>query len=229
MNKYLVILILGTLSLPASATLISSINALNPGDKYRVIFVTTTLTDAVSTNISTYDAIVQSDAAAGRVTSGLGLTWRALASTAAANVQSTTGIFVGDSEPVSFFNTQGLLLAISGGDLWNGSLFRPVSFDQNARRPEACPFEADGCVWTGTAPSGLTSRPLGSTEVVYGDTGNFDATWVTDSVTLPFNKLGLYGVSSVGVVPAIDTPEPTILPLMSLALAGLGFQRRKAA
>ena len=114
-------------ALPASETLTDSINALSSGDKYRVIFVTTTLTKALSSDIASYNTIVQNDAAGGTVTAVLpGLSWTALASTASVNARANTGISSADVTGVNFFNTNGDLIATSGADLFDGSPLLPA-------------------------------------------------------------------------------------------------------
>jgi hypothetical protein len=111
---------------PASATLIDAIHALNPGDKYRVLFVTSTTTGGQLSDINTYNSFVQNAAAAGSVTSSLGLTWRALASTRSVDAQTNSSVLSTDASTVRFFNTLGQLVAFSGADLWDGSLAAPI-------------------------------------------------------------------------------------------------------
>ena len=73
-----------------NASLITAIDTLNPGDQYRVLFISTTVTDAVSTDISIYNAIANGDGTTGSVTSSLGLEWKALASTSTVSARSNT-------------------------------------------------------------------------------------------------------------------------------------------
>ena len=63
---------------------------LQPGDKYRLVFVTSTTTDGTSSNIGYYNAFV-SDVAAASSLSSLGTTWTAVGSTASVNAEDNTG------------------------------------------------------------------------------------------------------------------------------------------
>src|SRR5476649_1320284 len=55
---------------------------LNPGDQYRIAFLTSDVRDGTSANIADYDLFVTGEAnAAGSVLQPLGTTWQAIAST----------------------------------------------------------------------------------------------------------------------------------------------------
>ena len=57
---------------------------LNPGDQFRIVFVTSEIRDATSSNIADYDAFVQTAANAGGqdTYNGNPVTWRVIGSTA---------------------------------------------------------------------------------------------------------------------------------------------------
>lgn len=76
----------------ASASLQDAIDALQLGDHYRVLFVTTSFFTASNfdpspSDINFYNTLVATDAAVGSITGSLALTWKALASTLAVNAQ----------------------------------------------------------------------------------------------------------------------------------------------
>jgi hypothetical protein len=65
---------------------------LNPGDQYRLVFVTTTSTTAnLPGGIAAYNAIVQAEAASEPSINALGTTWHAVGSTAAVDARTNTG------------------------------------------------------------------------------------------------------------------------------------------
>lgn len=216
----------------AFASLSDAINSLSPGDKYRVLFVTTSLTAATSTSISTYNTFVQTAAAAGSVTSSLGLSWMALASTLTDNAQTNASVLNTDTSPVSFFNTNGDLLAVSGQDLWDGSLLVAVDYTENGSL-------FGFFVWTGTFSDGLSfdQRELGSLvpgadpnfTVAFGGISNaVNSAWMVYSPGLTIELRSIYGLSSVAVVPSA-VPVPAVAWLFATALGGLGFARRRSA
>ncbi|MFT6920305.1 MAG: hypothetical protein ACJA2G_002954 [Cognaticolwellia sp.] len=200
----------------ASATLIESINNLNPGEKYRVLFVTSTVREADSTNIDDYNNFVTNAANAGSITSSLGGTWAALASTESDNAQTNTRIFNNDNADVSFFNTAGTLVARSGSDLWDGGLLAPIGYDE-----EANAVNLFIRAFTGTGFTGETFRgsELGTTGgMITGKAQSKSGRWMGDH-TVNYARLSLYGVSSMRTVAAV--PEPGTVILLLLGLAGL--------
>ncbi len=196
---------------PASATLISAINALNPGDQYRVLFVTSGTTQATSSDIGTYNTFVQAAAAAGSVTSSLGLTWQALASTSAVSAQDNANVFPADSSPVSFFNSDGGLLALSAADLLDDSLLSPPQFTEDG----AALFTS---VWTGSDidASLFAGSELGSAVPVVG-LADASILWLAVSRTPSLDSLPLYGLSSVATVPSA-VPEPATITLTAVGI-----------
>ena len=66
---------------------------LNEGDTYHLAFVSSTVTNATSTDIADYNTHVQSAADAAGIGSGAGVTWKAIASTATVHAK--------DNAPVS--------------------------------------------------------------------------------------------------------------------------------
>jgi hypothetical protein len=233
--RYAMCISFGVLSVSgtASATLIESIAALEEGAMYRVLFVTRDTEYALTSNIEPYNTFVSNAAVSGSVTGGLGLTWKALASTGDMNAQVNTGIFNYDSSVITMFNTAGQIVASSGSDLWSGTLDHPVGYDEHG---EAWNTYA----WTGTNDNGETYDPLGGIEVRAGDTMKSSGWWtrrlrVDAVVKSPIgngdwfydvgDELSLYAVSSVVVMPLTDVPEPGTVILLSLGLAGLSFAR----
>jgi hypothetical protein len=206
---------------PASAALVDSIDALNPGDMYRVIFMTSTVGLGTSTDIGVYNQRVNDAASAGSVTNPLGLSWTALASTTAVNAQTNTGVSNADIAALSFFNTDGDLIATSGADLWSAPLLAAILYDENG---VSTGNENDHYLtWTGTDATGATSDPLGGVNVRSGDAAATDFHWMANAVNPNTFQRSLYGVSAGVTV----VPEPTTLPLVGLAVLGTVFWRRR--
>ena len=211
----------------ASAALVDAIGALNPGDMYRVVFVTSTIRDATSTDIADYNLHVANAADTGLITNPLGLSWSALASTGAVSAQTNTGISNGDNTTVSFFNTNGDLLATSAADLWDGTLDNSVTYDESGDT-----IGLIDVVWTGTNSDGSSSLlPLGNPGLVTqgfanntGDGAGFPdpdpfGSWIEGTTTLSFETNPLYGVSEAVTV----VPIPAALPLFLSAVSVVGF------
>jgi hypothetical protein len=207
---------------PASATLMDSIDALSPGDMYRVVFMTSTTPKAETTDISVYNQVVIDAANAGSVTNPLGLSWSALASTSAVNAQTNTGVSNADNAAVSFFNTDGDLIATSGADLWSPPLLAAILYDENGVGTGNT--LGHFFTWTGTNAAGTTEDPLGADPARAGLADATDNTWASN-VTNPFGfNRSLYGVSAEVTV----IPEPSTALLLGSALGLLGLVRRRA-
>ena len=233
------VLLFAAFSGGAKASLIDAINGLNVGDKYRVLFITTSRTNATSTDIAVYDAIVQSDAASGSLTSGLGLTWKALGSTATVDARDHTAT-TPSTDRVYIFNTNGDILAESYGDLWDGTLAGQYIYDQGGDPHTFCSFgfAKSMCAFTGTASTGIATPGFELGSAANRVTGGIAVpysygTWI-DFVTYqngginPAYALPLYALSAPAEVSAV--PIPSALWLYGSGLLGLvGIARRKKA
>ena len=208
----------------ASASLTDAIGALGPGDMYRVIFMTSTTGKTESSDIGVYNQRVTDAAAAGSITSSLGLSWSALASTGAVNAQDNTGVFSTDNAAVSFFNTNGDLIATSGADLWDGTLLAAVLYDENGLGGGN--VLGNYVTWSGTDELGGTLDPLGGIDVRYGFSDRTNQAWISNTTNPSNFNRSLYGVSEVTVVPI-----PAAAWLLGSGLVALGAiaRRRKMA
>jgi PEP-CTERM motif len=193
----------------ASAGLIVSTPAgLNPGDHFRIMFVTTGTTAATSSNISTYDAFVNSDAN-GATYNGSTISWQAIGSTSTVNAITHIGT-TGDA----VYLADGTKVASSDGlsGLWSGSLLNAPDEYLNGTL-------ANTTTWTGTNTNGSSSSPLGGgTFVEFGSPTSKTGIWVHASVDFNSTPYNLYGISSDLVVPSGSAvPEPS-----TVMLAGVG-------
>lgn len=210
----------------ASATLIDSINSLNPGDKYRVLFVTSTTRDATSADIIDYNTFVQAAAAAGSVTNPLGLNWNVLGSTEAVNAQANTNISNTDNTQVTFFNTLGDIVATSGSDLWDGTLLAPIIGDEYGLANPTTVYT--GTDFLGNADSLAPLGPPSGFSVV-GHSRTTSEIWVEWQTYGNPVVWSFYGASGVSIIPTAH-PQLTSVPepgssLILLGFAGLLFSR----
>ena len=136
-----------------------------PGDTYRLVFMTSTTTTASSADIGTYNAFVQGVAAASTAYTNLGnATWNAVGSTETVNAQVNTGTDGTGTEAV-FLIDGTTVFATSHADIWNGlnsdgaGGYLTVNLDENGET-------SGGDVWTGSNADGTrqTSRYLGNTD-----------------------------------------------------------------
>lgn len=189
---------------------------LNPGDQYRLVFVTAATLGASSTDISTYDAFVTTEADSNAALLALGTTWVAIGSTA------TVSAFdhIGGNFTIPVYNLAGSRVATGASDLWDLSIGAPIEYDENGNLKST---EA----WTGTNPNGTIAAdgPLGSGSPWFGNSSHTDSSWVQGGrigATTPFS---FYGISGTLTVPAA-VPEPGTLGVVGLALATLCRLRR---
>ncbi|MEM8562572.1 MAG: hypothetical protein AAGF57_10080 [Pseudomonadota bacterium] len=220
----------------AQATLMDAIDALNPGDLYRVMFVGTTPTSVFSTDVEDYNAVAQADGANGSVTAPLGLSWKVVGSTETVDARDNTAT-VPSNELVTIFNTIGEIVATSYADLWDGRLNAAVKYT-----PDGDIFAVlDGFIsdaeWTGTQPNGTASTQafgtelvrVGVPEVTNGNWTDISALPPEDTVANLIFRLPIYGISDVATVaapPIGQVPVPTTFYLFALGLALLRLRRR---
>lgn len=215
--------------------ILDSSTGLQPGDQYRLVFVTSTTIAqgaANSTVIGDYDALVQAYADAAGYSS---VSWSVIGSTTAVDAidhTNTNPATDGAGVPIYLFDGT-TLFAANNTDLWNGTalisagVYQGIDIDENGN---TATYDR---VWTGTLGLGGTEvQPGGSNPGALGAT---DGTVATGHVT-PGNNFnwgnifqydpdtfdaGLYGISEVLTV----VPEPSSLAL--LGLGGLLIARRR--
>ena len=92
---------------------------LNPGDKYHVIFTTSTTTLPTSTDIAFYDGFVQSAADAAGIGTTISLNnWRAVGSTSTVNAVDHLSPLFSSTTNVPIYTQLGDLVASSYAALW---------------------------------------------------------------------------------------------------------------
>ncbi len=206
----------------ASAGLIvSTPNGLNPGDHFRIMFVTTGTTTATSTSISTYDSFVNTDAN-GATYNGSTITWQAIGSTSSVNAITHIGT-TGDA----VYLVDGTKVASSDGlsGLWSGGLLNAPDEYLNGT------LASTATTWTGTATNGSSSSPLGGGSLVeFGSPTSKTGIWVHASVDFNSSTYNLYGISNDLVVQsAPSVPEPSTVVLAAVGgLSALAYALARA-
>ena len=164
----LAVVALGVVSSAAPAAPIVVPAGLSPGDQYRLVFVTSTITDATSPDIAYYNSFVTAAANTQTALAALGTTWTAIASTPAADAQmnsDTTQDSVNSFVPI--FRLDGELVAESVFVFWYGARLEPIDLDQSGAL-------RDTPVWTGTSSDGTDNfnGPLGDPSPIFGFSGS---------------------------------------------------------
>ena len=143
----------------ASAGPIATPTGLNPGDQFRFVFVTTTTTFATSSDLSTYDNIVSSDAT-GYTYGGISPIWKAIVSNSIIDARDHIGLLSTSVVPLYTVNGN----KVSGGNLWSENLLSPMNASISGTTINAS-------VWTGTGKDGSkdsNGNVMGANTVIFG-------------------------------------------------------------
>ena len=221
---FLSLLILVALGGTAAAVPITTPTDLNPGDQYRLAFVTSADTQAVSTDIADYNAFVTAAANTQAALVTLGTTWTAIGSTAAIDARDNTGTNPSSTGVPIYLLDGTTRIADSNADLWDGWLLAWISLD------EAGAYR-NTTVWTGTEIDGTAHlASLGFDNVViYGEStgpsGITNYRWIINlsGAVRSYNPKALYGISGVLAV----IPEPSTALLLATGIAALAVGRRR--
>lgn len=199
--------------------------ALNPGDHYRLAFVTSAGRDALSADIADYNVFVSGVAAGQAELAVLGTTWTVIGSTPTVDARDNTNTnpFV-DGPGVPIYLLNDTILADDYGDLWDGSIDNPLNVTEDGS-------STSSPVVTGTRVDG-TANPggnfLGGLVFARGGAGGeTDARWVDGSFTAVGSNLPLYAMSGILTVETTAIAEPVPLGVMALGLISLILMRCK--
>lgn len=176
--------------------------SLEPGDMYRLVFVTSTEDVAMSTDLTTYDSIVQ--AAAAENTDLDGISWQVLGSTDTVDALDHTSTSPTAAMQVPIFRLDGANVANDYADLWDETINSSISISEFGE-------ELSVEVWTGTAPNGTSNDGvfgLGTFSIPGPRFGFSSATsfgWTVDGVNNVIFDRHFYGISNVLTVPDAPT------------------------
>ena len=203
----------------ASAGSIATPTGLNPGDQFRIVFLTfpASATLPTSSNLSTYDNIVSSDAT-GYTYGGKSPIWKAIVSSAGIDAKDHIGLQ--STSVVPLYTVSGT--KVSGGNLWSGALLNQINVQIDGSLSPAG-------VWTGTSEygTGATLHTMGSQSVRYGIPAAVDSYWISQGNSSSGIPRCLYGISEVLTVPSA-VPEPSTVMLVGLGgLAALGYSFKR--
>jgi len=189
------------------------------GDSYRLAFVTSVTTDAVSGDVSVYNDFVTSVANSVTELADLELNWFAVVSTGTVDAHDNTftkpSTEFGGSVGVPIFLLDGTKLVDSNDDLSDGSLDRPFDVMETGDAVTSGTL----FVGTGTTTDGTVfpGRPMGASFPEIGFLSSTTSTWVRFDSSLPETERRIYAISE-----QIDIPLPGPGPL-GLMMAGLIF------
>ena len=174
-------------TVPADSPLVPE--GIEPGDSFRLLFVTSTTTGAASSDIADYNGFVQARAAANAYLAGFSGQFTAYISTSAVSARDNTGT-TGEGVPVHWLG--GEKVADDYADLYDGD------WDSVSGTTEGG-GSYTGLVWTGGNSQGEKSgqRYAGAAEVRMGDLG--DAALAASSPTAKASSEAypLYALSPV--------------------------------
>ncbi|TRU30401.1 MAG: PEP-CTERM sorting domain-containing protein [Microcystis aeruginosa Ma_QC_B_20070730_S2] len=218
----------------AQAALVVVPPGLNPGDQFRLVFVTSGTRDATRSNINDYNTFVTNQVTGSALATELTnagfnlgtITWKAIGSTSSVAARDNTGTNP-SSTGVPIYLIDGNRVANNNGDLWDGTILTAINRTQNDS-PNIV-----SSVWTGTNNDGTAVLSLGGFSVLSGSSSAVNGTWIAANDGPPPFSLRLYSMSSVLTVPtpAVSVPEPSsllgLITLGGLMLGGAVSKARK--
>lgn len=188
---------------------------LNPGDQYRLAFLTFGVRDATSSDIADYDTFVNAQASTESALDGI--TWQVIGSTASVSARDHTG--TGSSTGVPIYLLNDTLLAENYADLWDGSIQTSLGVRQDGTifacgGPCEIPISAT-YVPTGSDSAGeIDANPLGAGNVRVGIRIGTGSDWISFALEDSSNSHQFYAISELLTVPV---PEPGTAALLGLA------------
>lgn len=206
-----VLLVLTLFPVAALAVDIATPVGLNSGDTFRLVFVTDNKYSGEQSDPEAYDLMVNNDAqfVGGLMYGGQTIAWQALIATIiGVNEREYTLPLarVPTNSQIPIYQLNGLKVADSGTDFWDGSLQNPInitpSFYQDTNDTEFA--------WTGFDATGHPEHVIGSSFADVGLPYRTDGTWAVANNLYPSGNAQLYAVSGVLTV----VPEPTTTALL---------------
>ena len=167
---------------------------LSPGDKYQLVFNSSSVTTGTSSNINTYNNVAQAAANGAGIGSSVGVTWKAIASTA--SIDARNNAVVGANTPV--YNMNLGKVADGFADMWDGTIDTTLNLDEFGN-------SNSGDAWTGSTSAGLraTGLTLGNSSgrAWCGRPTTTGSTWLSVLQPPTGFSLSVYALSSELTVP----------------------------
>ena len=200
----------------------------NPGDSYRLAFVTSIKRGAEETDINAYNTFVNNLANGVTELAALSTTWSAIASTSAIDARDNTNTNPGASAGVPIYLTDGItMIADDNADLWDGDIDNLFNIDENGNTVGV------DQVWTGSVTNGTgnSGNELGSNNPITGATHFPNAIWITVTAHPNTAQWRMYAISDTITIPGGE-PDPEIaapgqVGLLILGIAGVAVVRRR--
>ncbi len=210
--------------LASSAAPITVPADLNPGEKYRLAFVTSSTRNAMSLDIADYNAFVSGVANSVTELVALDTTWKVIGSISTVAARDNTGTNP-SSVGVPIYGLDGTRIANNNRDFWDGSILNALRVAENG----ADLGPSLTVVWTGTDPSGLPapSIPLGASGSLVGvGLAQSEANdWIAFGTDNWGGSHPYYAMS--GELTVVPEPNPVVMACVAVPVAGLVSCRRK--
>lgn len=207
----------------ASASIVTLPTGTNPGDSYRLMFVTSLTTTAsdwgLETSRTRMNSFVTSVANTQAQLVALNTTWNAVWSTPTISAKDNTGTNESNAshESVPIYLLDGsTIIANDNADLWDGSVDNFINVTETGSTLSAW-------VWTATdRGSDVFAGYAGMVE--FGLTNNTSGYWVERNVRPRSESYHVYAISDVITVAQVSSP--TTFVMMFAVLFGIFVRRR---
>ena len=189
-------------------------SGLGPGDKFRLLFLSSTKRNGGNTNINTFNTFIKERAAAGHADiREYSDRFRVVGCTESKNATANTNTRASDLDAPIYWLLGGRKVANNYADFYDGSWDNEANSknEWGATGPDTS--QAANYPWTGCGHDGTeyfdssnNSRALGTAVVVVGrpnDTGSNNGPISSDTSVTAFNNRPLYGLSPVFAVAGV--------------------------
>ena len=187
-------------------------SGLGPGDRFRLMFISSGGRNARPTSIDTYNTWIQNLAAAGHTDiQGYSSTFNVVGSTVAVDARDNTGTtYTSSDKGVAIYWLNGNKVADQYQDFYDGSWDEEASMRTQMGSSVSAPIPGIG-VWTGSDHDGTEALDAlgdsnGFTKIGKPNSAGSDGPLSSDTSTNNSGTKKLYGLSDVFEVEAIEVP-----------------------